>query len=48
MEEPNPKNRWDSPLFTIFEGSPLPSEEIADVLLFQDKKLKDPVSTKQD
>lgn len=48
MEEPNPRNRWDSPLFSIFEGCPLPLEEIANVLLFQDKKSKDPVSTKQD
>ena len=48
MEEPNPKSRWDSPLFTIFEGLSLPFDEIADTQLFQDKKSKDPVSTKQE
>jgi hypothetical protein len=40
-------DRWDVPLFERREEEETPLEEIANVLLFQAKKSKDPVSTKQ-
>ena len=46
MEIPNQKNRWDSPLYEVRDNEATPLEEIADVLLFQEKKSKDPTSTK--
>jgi len=46
MEVPNAKNRWDSPLFQVRDYEETPCEEIAQVLLFEEKKAKDPVSTK--
>ena len=33
FEPPDSKNRWDSPLFTIYPDDPLPSQEIVDALL---------------
>ncbi|EGR33360.1 KTI12 chromatin associated, putative [Ichthyophthirius multifiliis] len=45
MEIPNQKNRWDSPLFHLRINEQTPCQEIANVLLFQTKKSKDPVST---
>lgn len=33
FEPPDSRNRWDSPLFTIFPGDPLPGKEILDALL---------------
>jgi hypothetical protein len=40
------KDRWDNPLFTLSDVEPTPLEEIADVILFQKKRAKDPVATK--
>ena len=48
IEIPNPKNIWDSPLFQVRDYEPTPCEEIAQVILFEEKKSKDPVSTKQE
>ncbi|EAR81882.1 chromatin associated protein KTI12 (macronuclear) [Tetrahymena thermophila SB210] len=45
LEIPIPKNRWDSPLFHLRSKEETPFEEIANVLLYQAKKSKDPVST---
>jgi len=39
-------DRWDSPLFEIRENEPTPLKEIAQVILFEEKKAKDPISTK--
>ena len=33
FEPPDSRNRWDSPLFTIFPDDPLPGEKILDALL---------------
>lgn len=39
-------DRWDSPLFEIRENEATPLKEIAQVILFEEKKAKDPISTK--
>ena len=46
METPNPNNRWDSPLYTIWPHEELPIEAINGSLFKEKKKMKDPVSTK--
>lgn len=48
MEEPNPKNRWDSPLFVVQHKQPLPLKAIEETLLEEKKKSKDPVSTQRE
>lgn len=40
------KDRWDSPLFEVRDTEPTPLKEIAQVILFEEKKAKDPISTK--
>lgn len=40
--------RWDSPLFFVNEDQETPLEDIAQTLLFNKKKSKDPVSTKKE
>jgi protein KTI12 len=46
MEVPKQKDRWDSPYFEVRHNEKTPFEEIAEVLLFQDKKARDPTATK--
>lgn len=46
MESPNPKNRWDSPLFILRSGEPTPVEEIERALM-EGKLPRPPVATKQ-
>lgn len=46
MEIPNPKNRWDSPLYTLFPHEPIPFEAIHGSLFKDKKKMKANVSTK--
>lgn len=41
-------DRWDSPLFFVNEDQETPFEDIAQTLLFNKKKAKDPISTKQE
>ena len=48
MEEPNSKNRWDRPLFTVWPEEKLPCQEIHDVLFSKNKKLKTLVSTQKE
>lgn len=43
-----PIDRWDSPLFVVSEDQETPFEDICQTLLFDKKKSRDPVSTKQD
>lgn len=47
LEIPNPKNRWDRPLFTLHHTSPLPLEEITSALSTANLP-REPVSTKKD
>lgn len=42
------KDRWDVPLFERRNEEQTPFEDITQVLLFEAKKSKDPVSTKQE
>ena len=44
----NELDRWDSPLFLTMHEQATPLKDIAQALLFDEKKSKDPVSTKQD
>ena len=41
-------DRWDSPLFYVNEDQKTPFEDIAQTLLFNKKKAKDPISTKKE
>ena len=41
-------DRWDDPLIELREDEDTPFEAIAEILLFQAKKSKDPVSTKSE
>lgn len=45
LEVPNPKNRWDSPLFTLRAGEPTPLEDIEKAAL-EGKLPRPPVATK--
>jgi len=45
MEVPNPKNRWDSPLFSLRPDEPTPLEDIARAVL-EGKLPRPPVATK--
>lgn len=47
LEEPIQSNRWDCPLYTIYPGEEAPYNDIC-ISLFEGKKAKDPVSTKED
>lgn len=47
LEVPNPKNRWDRPLFTLHHTSPLPLDEITSALSSANLP-REPVSTKKD
>jgi tRNA uridine 5-carbamoylmethylation protein Kti12 len=55
MEEPNNKSRvrlridrWDSPLFIVNFEQDIPLKDVVQAALFDPKKAKDPISTKQD
>ena len=45
MEEPIQNNRWDCPLYVLYENDSIPFDNI-NISLFEGKKLKDPISTK--
>ena len=45
MEEPIQNNRWDYPLYVLYENDSIPFDNI-NISLFEGKKLKDPISTK--
>ena len=45
MEEPIQNNRWDYPLYVLYENNSIPFDNI-NISLFEGKKLKDPISTK--
>ena len=47
MEEPIQSNRWDCPLYQMYEGDEVPFNDL-DISLFEGKKAKDPISTKPD
>lgn len=48
MERPVESNRWDNPLVSVYREDPTPLEELNRILWLEEKKSKNPVSTKSE
>lgn len=48
MERPVESNRWDCPLLSVYPEDPTPCAELHRVLFLEEKKSKNPISTKSE